>query len=33
VTPQQIQQLAQKYLGAAKAWRLSVVPEGNTGGR
>lgn len=33
VTPEQIQQLAQKYLRAEEAWRLSVVPDSHTGGR
>ncbi len=30
VTPQQVQLLARKYLGADSSWRLAVIPQGQT---
>lgn len=32
VTPQQMQQLAARYLGKDKSWRLEVMPEGKSSG-
>ena len=32
VTPQQMQQLASRYLGKEKSWRLEVMPEGKSSG-